>query len=83
MTVRYSKLKDKEVINVCNGTRLGYIADIEIDLNSGRILRILVPKSGKCLSFTSAKHPIIIPWQNIERIGDDAILVRIAELSCP
>lgn len=83
MVYSFNKLKEKEVINVCNGKRLGYIYDADIDANTGRIIRLLIPKSGKCLSFSGGKHPICIPWQNIEKIGDDAVLVRFAELPPP
>ncbi len=87
MIIRLNKLKEKEVINVCNGKKLGCIIDVEIDVNTGRILRIILPKGGKCLSFTGGKGVLFIPWQNIERIGDDAILVRLADITesinCP
>ena len=83
MVIGFCKLKEKEVINICDGKRLGYISDIDIDLCTGRVLRLLIPKGGKCLSFTGSKHPICISWQNIERIGEDAILVRFAELPSP
>ena len=69
------ELKEKEVINVCDGRKLGYICDLTVDTCSGRILSIIVPGDMKVFSF---KKPdlISIPWCNIERIGDDTILVR-------
>lgn len=68
-------LKEKEVINVCDGRRLGYICDLLIDVSCGQILSILVPGDMRVFSF---KRPelICIPWCNIERIGDDTILVK-------
>lgn len=83
MITKFCKLREKEVINICNGKRLGFISDAEIDVNTGKILRIIVPKNSKCFSFSGNKNSFIIPWQNIERIGDDAILVRISELIQP
>ena len=35
-------LKDKEVINICDGKRLGYINDVEIDICAGCVLAIVV-----------------------------------------
>lgn len=69
------ELKQKEVISVCDGRRMGYICDLTIDICDGRILSIIVPGSNKFFSF---KKPdmINIPWCNIEKIGDDTILVR-------
>ncbi len=69
-------LKEKEVVNVCDGRKLGYICDLTIDLSCGKILSIIVPGDMRVFSF---KKPdlIQIPWCNIERIGDDTILVRL------
>ena len=69
------ELKEKEVINVCDGRKLGYICDLTVDTSTGRIISIIVPGDMKVFSF---KKPdlISIPWCNIERIGDDTILVR-------
>ena len=30
-------IKDKEVINICDGKSMGYVCDIEINLKEGRI----------------------------------------------
>ena len=81
MITKFSKLREKEVINIRNGKRIGCVSDIELDLNTGRILRLVIPKSGKYFGFSTGKNTLYIPWQNIEKIGDDTILVRYAELS--
>lgn len=32
----FNSMRDKEVINICDGKRLGYINDVEIDSCDGR-----------------------------------------------
>ncbi len=71
-------LHDKEVINTCTGARLGFVCDVEIDLCAGRLIAILVPGEGGGL-FSKAPD-LRIPWEKIERIGKDTILVALAEL---
>ncbi len=71
-------LRDKEVINTCNGHRFGYVTDVEIDLCAGRLTAILVP--GECGGLFARSQDIRIPWEKIERIGKDTILVALAEL---
>lgn len=71
-------LRDKEVINTANGRRLGYVTDVEIDLCAGRLVAIMVPGEGGGL-FTRSED-LRIPWEKIERIGKDTILVALAEL---
>lgn len=68
--------KQKEVINLADGRRLGYVQDVEADFETGEITAIIVPGTSKMFSF-GAKNDIVIPWQNIRRIGDDIILVEI------
>lgn len=74
LPVRFSELCKKEVINTCDGCRLGYADDIEIDTMCGRVNAILVPKPHK--PFTKCQYNVI-RWEQIERIGADMILVRL------
>ena len=52
-------LQDKEVINICDGSRLGYVCDLAVDSATGRIISISVPGSGSLFQL----HPevIVIP----------------------
>lgn len=76
----YSKLKEKDVVNVCSGRRLGNISDLEIDLSTGKISKLIVPGGNRCFNLFGSKNTLRIPWECIEKIGDDTILVRIPEL---
>jgi len=69
-------LRDKDVINICDGRRLGFVDDVEVDVNSGRLVSIIVPCDGKLFGFGKTKNLVIL-WDSIEKIGDDTILVKI------
>ena len=69
--------KHKEVINITDGKRLGFVQDVNADLETGTITSIIVPGSTRLISFFSSSNDIVIPWQNIKCIGDDIILVEI------
>lgn len=69
--------KHKEVVNINNGKRLGYVQDVCADLETGMITSIIVPGSNKVLNIFSQNNEIVIPWQKIKCIGDDLILVEI------
>ncbi len=71
----FCELKNKEVVNVQDGSLLGCVTDIEFDICNGNILSLVLPGNG-ILASLSAKNKIIIPWCDIERIGKDTILVR-------
>ncbi len=69
--------KHKEVINITDGKRLGFVQDVTANLESGTITSIIVPGSNKVLNIFSSSNDIIIPWEKIKCIGDDVILVEI------
>ena len=69
--------KHKEVVNINNGKRLGYVQDVCADLETGMITSIIVPGNNKVLNLFSSNNEVIIPWQNIKCIGEDLILVEI------
>jgi len=69
--------KRKEVINITDARRLGYVQDVTADLETGIITSIIVPGSNKLLSIFSSNNDIVIPWNQIRCIGDDIILVEI------
>lgn len=69
--------KHKEVINITDGKRLGFVQDVTADLGSGTITSIIVPGANKLLNMFSSENSIVIPWKNIKCIGDDVILVEL------
>ena len=69
--------KHKEVININNGKRMGYVQDVCADLQTGSITSIIVPGENKFASMFSNKNDIIIPWEKIHCIGEDTILVDV------
>lgn len=69
--------KHKEVININNGKRLGFVQDVCADLETGTITSIIVPGSNRVLNIFSSNNEIVIPWKSVKCIGDDLILVDI------
>ncbi len=69
--------KHKEVINITDGKRLGYVQDVCADLTTGSITSIIVPGSSKMFSLFSSSNDIVITWDKIRCIGDNVILVEI------
>ena len=75
-----SELRTKEVIDVEDGKRLGRVMDLEFCVSDSRITALVVPAETTFLqSLRGEKCGLVIPWQNIRRIGDDVILVCTSE----
>ena len=80
MGKRGMDFKSKEVINITDARRLGFVQDVCADLDTGKITSIVVPGSNKLLSMFSNENDIVITWDKIKCIGDDIILVEIWKL---
>lgn len=75
--IKISDFQIKDVVNVSDGKKLGNIGDIDINLFTGKIEAIFVTSQGKLLGFLRKEEEVAIPWNNIVKIGQDVVLVRI------
>jgi len=71
--------RQKEVINIRTGRRIGYISDVDIDMEKGTLNSVIIPGNGKFFGLFGGEKDIIIPWNAIRTIGDDIILVDFSE----
>ncbi len=76
---RIATLKHKEVINIRDGCRLGYVCDVVIDVKCGRVLSLVVPAPGCFFGILGRDKEFVIDWCCVVRIGEDLILVDV----CP
>ena len=69
-------LRKLEIINLCDGTRLGCASDFEFDCEDAKILALVIAGSDGIFG-VGREDDIIIPWHKIECFGEDTILVRV------
>ena len=72
-----SDLQNKDIVNTIDGRNVGNIIDVKIDQLNGTILSLVVEPNKKMISFMNRGVEEEISWKNIERIGEDVILVRL------
>jgi YlmC/YmxH family sporulation protein len=65
------------VINVRDGSCLGYISDIEIDTATAKIVSLVIYGRGKLFGIFFRGDDTIIRWSDIEVIGEDTILINM------
>lgn len=80
-SVTLSELRCREVINLCDGARMGYVSDIQFNPDSGQITALIVPETAGVLGLLGRGDDAVIPWESVEKIGEDIIFVRYAS-SC-
>ena len=77
MICRIQEFRYKDVVCVEDGTRLGYVGDVEIDTQSAQLKSIVIYGKFRWLFF-GREEDIVVPWEEIHIIGEDTILVNIA-----
>lgn len=75
--MRLSDLQDKDVINIIDGKKVGNIIDVALENSTGKMESLIVEKSKFFISMFSNKDEIEIKWEQIEKIGEDVILVKL------
>lgn len=76
MGSRITNLRNKEIIDIRSGTRYGYVGDLEIDLETGKIRSLVIPGRLRMFGLLGREKEKVFLWENIRRIGEDIILVE-------
>lgn len=82
--ITFSELCGMDVINLCDGKKLGHICDLEIGIEDYCLCSLIIPHDNGSLNPFCKKEYYIIPVCRIECIGNDAVLIKIppTELLC-
>ncbi|MEF9940824.1 MAG: YlmC/YmxH family sporulation protein [Lachnospiraceae bacterium] len=75
--MRLCELRCKEVLNLCDCKRLGYVVDVMLDMCRGTVIAIIVPAESHICGFLGNTSEYVIPFECIKKVGPDIILVEI------
>ncbi|MCI5652310.1 MAG: YlmC/YmxH family sporulation protein [Ruminococcus bromii] len=75
MLTRIGDMRSREVISVRDGSRIGFLGDIEIDTQSASLAAIVVYGRSRFFGLFGHEDDCVISWSDIATIGDDAVLV--------
>ena len=76
MTCRIADLRNKQVVCVKSGEILGYVSDVEFSTSNGNLESIIIFGKPKLMGLFGKYEDIVIPWSDIEVIGQETILVK-------
>ncbi len=76
MENRLAQLRYKEVVSVSDGSRFGFVGDMEVDLDTGRVTALVVPGRLRLLGLLGREEDRYVPWDAVRRFGQDIILVE-------
>lgn len=77
--MRFVSLQCKDVINVIDGCKIGYVSDVEIDQLTCRVVALIVERINvfRLFCFFKEADCIVIPIEQVVNIGEDVILVNV------
>ena len=79
MSCTIRDLQQKEVICINDGARLGFVSDVEIDVENGRLTAVVIPGAYRFMGMFGKEESFIVRWDDIKKIGGDIILVDFSE----
>ncbi len=74
---KVSELRQKEIVSLEQGKRLGFAIDVEINIETGHIEALILPSQAKFFGLLPKDNDIVVPWGQIKKIGTDLILIDI------
>ena len=83
MKVRLAELRNKEVINIHDGMRLGFVCDIGLDIAEAKLTDLIIYGRPRLFGLLGKEEDKIIPWEQVRTIGDDTILVTYTSAPKP
>lgn len=74
MTLR--QLCKKDVVQLGSGVKLGRADDLELEMGSAQVCSLILRGRPRWFGLLGRGEDLVIPWQQIETIGEDVILVN-------
>lgn len=78
MLLGFEELCKKEVIDISTGERLGFIDDIELDIESGSVKSLVIYGGTRLFGFFGKDNDEVISCSDIKVVGSDVVLVERA-----
>ncbi|MFZ5649091.1 MAG: YlmC/YmxH family sporulation protein [Bacillota bacterium] len=77
--MRMAELAGKEIVNIYDGARLGVVgeSDMVIDIETGRITSMIIPRKSNFLNLWMDRQHMVIPWESIKKIGYEVMIVDL------
>lgn len=76
MKITLEEIRRKAVVNTLDGVCFGYADDLVADTETKLVLALLIRGRPKLFGILGREEDILIPWEKIDTIGKDAILVK-------
>jgi len=81
MQFKISDLGLRDIVNLVDGAKLGPVKDVYIDLETGKLVSLVLSGDRKYFGLMSAGKDTVVPWEKIKKIGVDTVLVEVEAIA--
>ncbi len=79
MRCSLDELRQKEVVNLITGERLGYIDDVDVDLNSQTLRGYRIYGRRMLFGLVKLEDDLFVPCEGVKLYGKDVVLTDKVE----
>ena len=73
--MRMRELRRKEVINITDGGRLGFVGDVDLRLPEGQAAALIIYGPARFFGLFGRGEDYYIPWECVQKFGCDIVIV--------
>lgn len=77
MNFKISDLGLRDIVNLVDGAKLGPVRDVLIDLETGKVISLVLSGERKYFGLLGAGNDLVVPWDKIKKIGVHTVLVEV------
>ena len=78
MKGRVEDRRNKEVISVADGSKIGWVCDVEMETSTATLTALVIYGRARFFGLLGREEDTVIPWEKVRLIGDDTVLVDFA-----
>lgn len=75
--IKATQLETKDIVNLTDGAKLGPVKDLHIDLETGKVVALVLQAPRKYLGLMRSGRDMVIPWDLVKKFGLDTVLVEL------
>ena len=72
-----TELELKDIVNINDGAKLGPVKDLHIDIETGRVVALVLQAPRRYFGLVRQGQDLVIPWEAVKKFGQDTVLVDL------
>lgn len=75
--IKATQLEMKDIINLSDGAKLGPVKDLHIDIETGKVVALVLQAPRRYMGLMRSGRDMVIPWDLVKKFGLDTVLVDL------